>query len=293
MRSPDVSWRRHPRGVWPSLFASAAALALLTHGCDDDEDDDGGGGACDPSATAGPSTSSAATTGATSSSGTGGEGGAPVIALKEAKLNIEHNATDLDTGFQGALDGEGWQRIEVVGPEGKVLSFEGHGRLHDLGLTELFFESVEPENADVPLDELLLSLPEGNYTFRGPTTDGMVTIGTALLTHDIPAGPALLTPLEDAVVPPLDVVMSWAPVTETITGGPVTIISYQLIVEKTEAPHPHMIGKRGLSMYLQPAVTSLTLPNEFLEPGTVYAWEVLAIEESGNQTLSSSTFTTE
>jgi len=27
--------------------------------------------------------------------------------LKEAKLNIEHNATDEDTGFQGYVDSEG------------------------------------------------------------------------------------------------------------------------------------------------------------------------------------------
>jgi hypothetical protein len=29
------------------------------------------------------------------------------IPLKEAKLNIEHNAKDEDTGFQGFLDSEG------------------------------------------------------------------------------------------------------------------------------------------------------------------------------------------
>ena len=37
----------------------------------------------------------------------------------------------------------------------------------------------------------------------------------------------------------------------------------------------------------------VTVPDEFLEPATAYAWEVLAIEESGNQTLSSSDFETE
>jgi hypothetical protein len=33
-------------------------------------------------------------------------------------------------------------------------------------------------------------------------------------------------------------------------------------------------------------------PQEILAPGTAYNWEVLAIEESGNQTLSSSAFQT-
>ena len=41
-------------------------------------------------------------------------GGTP-IPLKEAKLIIEHNATDEDTGFQGFIDSEGWQKLDVVG----------------------------------------------------------------------------------------------------------------------------------------------------------------------------------
>ena len=110
---------------------------------------------------------------------------------------------------------------------------------------------------------------------------------------DIPAGPELLTPGEGATVDADGAVMSWAPVTETIDGGPVTIIAYQLIVEADVEPGPHMIGKFGLSVYVPPDVTSVTLPPELLKPGTTYAWEVLAIEESGNQTLSSSSFETE
>ena len=46
-------------------------------------------------------------------------------------------------------------------------------------------------------------------------------------------------------------------------------------------------------MYLPPSVTSIAIPDGFLEPGTAYNWEVLAIEESGNQTLSSSAFETQ
>ena len=38
--------------------------------------------------------------------------------------------------------------------------------------------------------------------------------------------------------------------------------------------------------------TSLAVPPGFLKPGTEYEWEVLAIERSGNQTLSSDVFTT-
>ncbi len=54
-------------------------------------------------------------------------GSQETVPLKEAKLNIEHNATDLDTGFQGFIDSEGWQCLDVTGPDGEVLQFEGLG----------------------------------------------------------------------------------------------------------------------------------------------------------------------
>jgi hypothetical protein len=225
--------------------------------------------------------------------GVGSLGDRETIPLKEAKLNIEHNATDEDTGFQGFIDSEGWRRLDITGPKGMILSIEGRGELRRLGLTELFFETVEPENVEVPIEDMLALLPEGEYTIHGPSIDGVRTVGTALLTHDIPAGPVLLSPAEGATVPSSNLVMSWAPVTQTITGKSVTIVAYQLIVEKDEEPHPHAIAKRAMSIYVSPLVTSMTVPNEFLESGTLYKWEVLAIEESGNQTLSSSEFTTQ
>lgn len=214
------------------------------------------------------------------------------IPLKEAKLIIEHNATDKDTGFQGFIDGEGWEKLDVTGPEGKILTFEGQGKLGKLGLTELFFETVEPENADKPVKDILAELPEGKYTIEGPTVDGKQTKGTATLTHDIPAGPVLVAPAEGGKVAANNLVMKWKPVTKTIDGDPVKIIAYQLIVEKDEEPSKNMIGKRELSVYLPASASSLSVPDEFLEPKTFYKWEVLAIEESGNQTLSSGEFTT-
>jgi hypothetical protein len=45
-------------------------------------------------------------------------------------------------------------------------------------------------------------------------------------------------------------------------------------------------------MYLPPSVTSIDVPDRFLEPRSAYKWEVLAIERSGNQTLSSGSFRT-
>jgi hypothetical protein len=222
--------------------------------------------------------------------------GAEPTPLKEAKLNIEYNATDEDIGFQGFVDGEGWQSLVVSGPEGDVLKFEGLGALATHGLTELFFETVEPAVADMPLEEVLAVLPEGSYTFAGPAMEAGEslgqTAGMAWLTHDIPAGPELTAPEEDADVPVSDLTLSWEPVTRMIDGSPAEIVAYQLIVERDAEPHPHMIGEFSLSIYLSPTTTSMVVPKGFLEAGTAYGWEVLAIEASGNQTLSSSTFRT-
>jgi len=219
------------------------------------------------------------------------------IPLKEAKLNIEHNVKDNDTGFQGFLDSEGWKSITVTGPEGNVLNFTGQGKLGQLGLTELFFETVEPENIDVPIPEILNTLPEGEYTFNGSAIEVGEeqgdTVGAASLTHNIPDGPSLLSPTENATVSAAeDLLVSWGQVDKTITGSDINVIAYQLIIEKDEDPHPNMIGTMGLSMYLPPNVQEITVPSEFLAPGTDYVWEVLAIEESGNQSINSSQFST-
>jgi hypothetical protein len=223
-------------------------------------------------------------------------GSAASIPLKDAKLNIEHNATDRDTGFHGFVDSEGWRRLDVRGPAGRVLTFNARGTLAKLGLTELFFETVEPQNKDTSIKQMLAKLPEGNYEIAGPAQENGEsmgeTSGKAWLTHDIPKGPRLISPGEKETVPVRGVVAEWTPVRRTITGKRVNIIAYQLIIEKDVDPHPHMIGKLGLSMYLPPSVTRIEVPDGFLQPRTLYNWEVLAIERSGNQTLSSGSFRT-
>jgi hypothetical protein len=46
------------------------------------------------------------------------------------------------------------------------------------------------------------------------------------------------------------------------------------------------------SVDLPASTTSVTVPAEFLEPGTQYKVEVLAIEASGNQTITEVEFMT-
>lgn len=216
---------------------------------------------------------------------------------KEAKIIIEHNATDSDTGFQMFIDADGWEKMQVNGPRGTVAEFHSQGTINDLGITELFLETVEPENSKVPLAETLKKMPEGEYEFVGVFSkmgggEGQVT-GKATLSHNIPGGVTLLAPKEGSVIPRANTRLSWQHADKPINGTGLKLIAYQLIVEKDEDPHLHMIGKRGLSMILPATTTGIDVSAEFFEPATAYKWEVLAIEAGGNQTLQSGSFKTQ
>ncbi len=217
-------------------------------------------------------------------------------SLSAAKLLIEHNATDEDTGFQGFADGDPWDELEIRGPGGSVLLARSAGGLAGFGLTELFFETQEPPNADVPIADVLARLPEGTYEFSARLVDGSRSTMNATFTHVIPAGPELVSPAEGAAdVDPDATVLSWQSVTRTYDDrSGLTIVGYQVIVERKEEPpaNPSGFAKPVFSVYLPASATSVTVPKEFMVADALYDWEVLAIEESGNQTLASGDFST-
>jgi hypothetical protein len=65
--------------------------------------------------------------------------------LSDAKLLIEHNSTDEDTGFQGFADGDPWNELTISGPGNvEIVTVTPAGGLFNFGLTELFFETSEP-----------------------------------------------------------------------------------------------------------------------------------------------------
>ena len=215
--------------------------------------------------------------------------------VKAAKILIEHNATDEDTGFQAFADGDPWNQLTITDPDDTdVVSIIASGGFLDFGLTELFFETSEPENAEVPIDDVLARMPEGTYTFTGDMVDGEESTITGTFTHDIPMGPVLMTPENEAEdVDPENTVVSWQAVTTDLDGDPVTIVGYQVIVEQDIDPFPSGFAKPEFSVYVPATVTSVTIPVEFMEAESEYEYEVLAIEDSGNQTLSSAEFETE
>jgi hypothetical protein len=205
-----------------------------------------------------------------------GTSSAKTIQLEDATMIIEVNDTDGDAGLQVFLDGEPWRSMKVSRPGGKrILDVHTKGRLHRLGLTELFSESNEPEFKELPLEKFKKKFPEGKYTFTGRTIEGDRLVGTARLSHDTPAGPEILSPAAGATLPRDDVVARWAPV----AGPGIEIDGYRVIVER-ENP------LRVFNADLPASQTSVTIPSEYLEPGVEYKIEIQSIERSGNQTIS-------
>ena len=68
------------------------------------------------------------------------------------------------------------------------------------------------------------------------------------------------------------------------------IIGHQVLVERET--RRNALPVVTLDVMIPPRATRLRVPPGFLRPNTEYSWEILAIEKTGNQTLSSSTFTT-
>jgi len=215
--------------------------------------------------------------------------------MVEAKLLVEHNATDEDTGFQGFADGDPWNLLTITDPGGNpILVAMPGGGLLDFGLTEFFFETSEPENAEVPIDDVLARLSEGEYTISGLLVEAGNSSVTTPFSHEIPKGPVLLTPMDGSTgVNPNSVVVSWEPVTSTIDDAEVAIAGYQVIVEEDgEGQFPHGFARALFSVYLPATATSVSIPEMLFEDNACYKYEVLAIETSGNQTLSSAAFET-
>jgi hypothetical protein len=208
----------------------------------------------------------------------------PPTPFATNQIRFEKNASGNDLGIQVFLDAEPWRRVEIFGPDGRrIFEVEGRGSLRRLGLTELFFESNEPSLDEVPLEDLLALFPAGTYTFVGRTVDGERLTGTATLTHDIPDGPVITAPAAGAVVDRNNAVISWRAVT---TPAGIEIAGYQVIVLGGEP-------SREFNVRVLATTTSVTVSREFLEPGTEYTFEVLAIEASGNQTITEGAFRTQ
>jgi hypothetical protein len=224
------------------------------------------------------------------------------VEIADAKLIIEYHFTAHDIGVHGLFDDHGWSELCVYDPTGvQVLAVKPQSQLKDLTMAGIFFESREPPEAELSFNELKAKFPEGQYRVRGKNWDGTWLTGFATFTHQVPLAPTVVFPAlaeqeenaGDVVVPLEDLKIEWADVTATVDGESVTITGYEIIITKVEHEDPHGFSQPIHNVHVAPGVNSLSVPVEFLEPGTVYELEVLALEESGNQTITSGFFKTE
>jgi hypothetical protein len=209
--------------------------------------------------------------------------GAKKAKLEEAEFFIEYNASDRDAGVQAFLDGDGWDWVEIYNPAGKkIYRFNVDNAAKKIGITELFFESSEPSFDILPFAELLKMYPEGKYEFVGQTVKGDKFESKTNFSHMIPAAP-VVSPKAHSVVDPENTVISWEAVTKP---EGIKIVSYQVTVERNNP-------LRVLDVQnLPPTAGKMQIPADFLEYDTPYQFEVLAKEESGNQTITVGFFRT-
>jgi hypothetical protein len=218
----------------------------------------------------------------------------------EAGLFIEYNATDEDAGVHGGIDHEGMVEACIRDPRGAdILVVRPVNRFGHLGIGEFSFESREPPVDEYSIQDLQTDFPAGTYQVSGVDHEETPRVGTALLSHDIRAPPAVSEPRladEDhastVVLPATGLTVRWQPVTRTLDDAELSVTGYEVIVTQAEHEDPHGQSRPEYDVHLPPDRTELAVPDGFLEPDTVYELEVIVLEESGNQTISLGFFTT-
>ena len=195
----------------------------------------------------------------------------PAEPFDEAEVFFEFNTSDNDLGLQVFLDADGWTKVDLSDPGNHVLfHIMAHGELGKLGITEFRFESDEPSPPEV-----LAAFPPGTYTFRGNTIEEGKLLSTATLSHDFLPAPTL-SPSDGDEVDPANTVVTWsAPGADLV----------EIIIENEDLGHI-------FDVILPGAGGSLNVPPQFLQPGTEYAIEILAISPNGNRTIVESDFVT-
>lgn len=224
----------------------------------------------------------------------------PPIPFPIADIFFEFNSTPNDLGVHVSLDAESWNDVRITNPKKQLMIHVApKGGFRRVGLTELFFEGDEPSLAEVSFKQFLQRVPLGKYTFLGTTTEGRALRSKDALTADIPCPVEVTEPQEDAEVTFDGLVVRWEPAegifdpdAGTCNPGTVGLDHYQVIVVALNVQQGF---KRELLMDVPPTVTEVLVPAAFLQlaatvSDTVFQIELLAIEDSGNKTITERNF---
>jgi hypothetical protein len=231
-------------------------------------------------------------------------------------FNIEFNATDLDVGVRGFFDYEPYEELEIEDPnEIEIAELELEGSLADQGIAEFFFESGEPELADLSFAEFFERFPEGTYEYEAELIDDDEDEDEleeeiceddeveceAYFSHVVPCEPEI----EAGGNRRRGYIIRWDPVTQVVNtaatdanvqngveealvcedSAELEIVGYEVIVE-TEVDGE----EKEYKIDLPGDATSVSVPLEFVALSDEFDYEVIAIEESGNQTIGEDEF---
>jgi hypothetical protein len=196
--------------------------------------------------------------------------------LEVATVSLEQTMQDADIEMKfDAIAGEGGLvTLKVVAPDGRTV-IDLTAPDSKLGMRHLTFESPEPKKAD---GKLQADFPEGTYKFTANTVDGKKLQGDAALSHKFPEATSLVRPRPDEEnVPVTGLQIRWKPIKD---------VSGLVFVLEQEATG------REIHAELPAAVTSFTVPDGFMTPGTEYKVSIGTVSKLGNKSVFETSFTT-
>ena len=214
-------------------------------------------------------------------------------AQPECFFNIEFNATDLDVGVRGFFDDAPWMELEIENPNDKTIAkVKAKKSMKRQGFAEWFYESGEPPLTEVSFRRFLRRFPIGNYEFEAELIDGGEVECIAEFTHVIPCPPEIVGNPFDNGGRTIEWVQDTTAVDTEATDDAVEISGLDAEVVCFDNNGPEVVidgfeviveGENGdLSITLPADTTSFEVPAEL---GDFDKYEVLAIEESGNQVI--------
>jgi hypothetical protein len=201
---------------------------------------------------------------------------AAAVPFPIASVHLEQNATDRDMEVVFEVQGgqDGLAELSVVSPDGRpVVAFRAPDA-STLGIRQFRFESPEPRDAK----SLKAAYPEGVYAFSGKMASGATLVGTATLSHRLPATTTFVKPAPAAEnVTVKDLGISWS----AVKG----VASYVVSIKQKEL---HV----SITALLPGSSTSFTVPQGFLLPGRQYEMAIGTVTREGNSSYVETTFTT-
>ena len=226
---------------------------------------------------------------------TEGNGGLP---FGVAQLYFELNDTDGDLGFHGLIDGDAWKSLEIEGPNDLVLlNVWARGSLRRQGMTEIFFESEEPQFSELPPAQFFKRFPQGLYDIEAITLEDEELEATIRISHVISARPGSLKVNGKVIAKNCDVTLpvvsepvklTWSKPTKShpTVGTPnvnVSVQQYQVIGEiAREGQTPDLLI---FAVDLPAGATSFEFPEDFtgMADGEM-KFEIVTKLRNGNQT---------